>query len=357
MGRAVFFILVTLLAYTPVFAQVRFEDSSFDEALAKAKREGKILFVIYEIATVDKDKKERLFSDYKLGYLMNHRYVNYRVTDFQNEGKYLMKQYKLNVLPTLMMLNNDGEELSRHVSTPNYEISNFIKVLNSMVENSIASGRTKFRTSLDGANQFIQMLNDNYLVEERNIALVDLFNRRTKDENYNEENFDFYASMISSIFHPIAQFTLTDKKNVVKYIGKDKYEKFISNNVNKTLNSKFQQGSITENELDLINKMASENKEVKTNLLSYYNKNYPLTQKGDIAKITKNTVKVFKKLSYEDKREVIRYVNTISLRENKLDEMLVFYDNIISITKSETERRRYNESKRRIQGYLDRQAQ
>lgn len=352
MKRAIFFILVTMLAYTPANAQVYFEDSSFDEALNKAKREGKTLFLICDVRSNDVEKKENLFGNKNLGYLMNNKYVNYHLSSFRGEGRYLALQYKINVFPTMMLINSDGEELSRHVSMQNYDPESFVSALKSMTDNSISSGREKFRKSLDGANQYVQLLNDNYLVEERNIAIVDLFNRRTKEENYEKENFDFYSSMINSIHHPIAKFTLNDKKDAVKYLGKKKYKEFIVDKMNTTLNTGFHQGTITHKDIEQLNEIAKKNKEASTLLLSYYTSNLPLTKEGNVDKIMKNTLKIFNKLNEREKKDVIRFVNTISIRENRLKDMIPFYEHIISSSKSDTDKKKYQEAKRHIENFF-----
>ncbi len=97
------------------FSQVNFESITFDEALAKAKKENKKVFV--DVYTVwcgpCRRMDQRVFSNKKVGERIAKDYVAIKIENEKSPDKGKMLQYKIKGYPTMLVLNPEGKELGR----------------------------------------------------------------------------------------------------------------------------------------------------------------------------------------------------------------------------------------------------
>jgi thioredoxin-related protein len=111
-------ITILLLASAPALAQgIVFEESTFDEALAKARAGNKLLFMdcYAEWCGPCKLLSEQVFTRAEVGEYFNEHFVNLKIDMEKGEGVELAKHYAVKVYPTLLILRPDGQVQHRIV--------------------------------------------------------------------------------------------------------------------------------------------------------------------------------------------------------------------------------------------------
>ena len=134
-------IVICMLLQLPAFAQTEFQKLSFDEALAAAKAEGKMVFVDCYTTWCGPCKMmtERVFPLKEVGDYLNGKFVCVKFDMEKGEGKELAAKYYVNSYPTFLVLTADGRQAHRLVGAV-LDGGEFIrKVEDGLNENSIAN--------------------------------------------------------------------------------------------------------------------------------------------------------------------------------------------------------------------------
>lgn len=93
---------------------------SISEAVALAAKEGKMVFVdVYAVwCGPCKMLNSKIFSDKKVGDYMNKNFVNVKVDGERGEGPSVVRNYRVQGYPTLLILDGAGTEVGRIVGAP-----------------------------------------------------------------------------------------------------------------------------------------------------------------------------------------------------------------------------------------------
>lgn len=94
-----------------------FEPTSFDEALAKAKSEGKLLFLDAYTSWCAPCKKmsDNIFPLPEVGRAFTPRFVSIKIDMEKGEGKQIAAKYAISAYPTMLVIDGEGKELKRIV--------------------------------------------------------------------------------------------------------------------------------------------------------------------------------------------------------------------------------------------------
>lgn len=89
---------------------IQFHKGAWQEALATAKKENKLIFLdIYATwCGPCKRLKANTFSDAEVGKLYNQKFINVALDGEKGEGLELAKKYAVKSYPTLLFLDNSG---------------------------------------------------------------------------------------------------------------------------------------------------------------------------------------------------------------------------------------------------------
>lgn len=111
MMKKIILSLVALLVFGNVFSQgINFEHSTFNEAMAKAKKENKVVFMDCYTTWCGpcKNLAKNIFTQKEVGDFFNKNFVNVKMDMESEEGKPLSKKYQVKAYPTLLWLDADG---------------------------------------------------------------------------------------------------------------------------------------------------------------------------------------------------------------------------------------------------------
>lgn len=94
---------------------IDFKDISFDEALALAKKENKLVFLdAYAVWCGPCKMMDRTtFKSEQVGALFNKNFINIKIDMEKGEGPALAKKYQVTAYPTFFVLNPDGKMVKR----------------------------------------------------------------------------------------------------------------------------------------------------------------------------------------------------------------------------------------------------
>jgi len=113
---------------------IDFFQGTFEEALAKAKEEGKPIFVDAYAVWCGPCKRmaKMVFTDQKVGEFYNANYVNMKLDMERGEGLKFRKKYPVSAFPTLFYINSSGEVLQKVKGAQQVEA--FIKLGKSVLD-------------------------------------------------------------------------------------------------------------------------------------------------------------------------------------------------------------------------------
>lgn len=89
---------------------IHFTDARWNDLLAKAKTENKIIFVDIYATWCGPCKllKKTTFTDKEVGEYFNANFINAAFDGEKDEGRKLVEQYSLHSYPTMLFMNPDG---------------------------------------------------------------------------------------------------------------------------------------------------------------------------------------------------------------------------------------------------------
>lgn len=136
------FLLVQLCFFASVKAQdstnynngVVYFKGTFKQALSKAKKEGKMIFVDAYTSWCGpcKTLKNTILTNPALGRYMNKHFVNMTINVEKGEGRAFRRKYPHYTFPTMLYIKNNGKLKNRYVGLPDRgpaELLNFAKVV------------------------------------------------------------------------------------------------------------------------------------------------------------------------------------------------------------------------------------
>lgn len=96
---------------------IDFKDISFDEALALAKKENKLVFLDAYAAWCGPCKMmdRTTFKSEKVGEVFNKNFINIKIDMEKGEGPALAKKYQVTAYPTFFILKPDGKMSKRMI--------------------------------------------------------------------------------------------------------------------------------------------------------------------------------------------------------------------------------------------------
>lgn len=133
-------VLLTVIAFCTVQAQgIEFFHGTFAEALEKAKKENKLIFMdaYAEWCGPCKKMAATVFKDEKVGKFFNDNFINVKMDMEKGEGPNLSGKYNVAAYPTLLFINGKGDLVHKGVGgLPVEQFMNLARTASGKVDNS-----------------------------------------------------------------------------------------------------------------------------------------------------------------------------------------------------------------------------
>jgi len=144
--------------------EIAFEKGTFNEILAKAKDQNKIVMIdfITDWCIWCKHLDMRVYNNKEVVEYANAHQVNWK-TDAEKEGKDLAKKYNVSGYPTLVFVDSDGNEIDKIVGfypAPDFLVNiqkiNDRKSTLAYLQETYSTDKTNLKANLDLANKLIE---------------------------------------------------------------------------------------------------------------------------------------------------------------------------------------------------------
>ncbi len=220
-------ITLGILMSSSGFSQIKFESSTFDEALAKAKKENKKLFVDVYTTWCGPCKRmdKYVFSDVEVGKRIAKNYVALKVDFEKSPDKAKVSPYGIKGYPTMLILDGEGKEIgriygSRSLDGFNKELDTFLPedqqpknvALKAMTDNP--QDKTIWRENMT-------YLNKNGHYQEFKKASEDYVAQFGLDAIKDDLDQQIFYNVQLPLDNPIVQELLNDKKEYGSYRHQD----------------------------------------------------------------------------------------------------------------------------------------
>lgn len=116
--KVIFSILVSILFVSSMFSQgIEFYDGTWQETLAKAKEEQKLIFVDAYTTWCGPCKRmaKNVFTQESVGKVFNERFINSKMDMEAEKNMDFVIKYPVSAYPTLMFINGEGEVILKKV--------------------------------------------------------------------------------------------------------------------------------------------------------------------------------------------------------------------------------------------------
>lgn len=225
------FLTFSLLFSLSVFAQngIQFETSSFNEILAKAKKEKKLIFVDAMASWCGPCKMmdKNVFSTKSVGDYYNATFINAKLDMEKGEGIEFAKKYVVRSYPSYLFLDGDGQLITRNLGY--LPENNFLEVgreaqANIGIGDSMKAKFEKGEKDPDFLVKIIQMYaNSDYDLAKR--ASERYFNIK-KNEVYTKDEVGYLIYFIKDVNDANYKYFLSDKEEIIKLVPEKTYNDF-----------------------------------------------------------------------------------------------------------------------------------
>ncbi len=220
-------VIVALFLCSSVFSQgIEFQHISFNEALAKAKKENKMVFMDCYTTWCGpcKTLATKIFPQEVVGDYYNANYVCLKIDMEKGEGPELSKRYKVHEFPTLLFIDRNGKVVSKRIGrTDAAGLINDGKVakdpnegLEVIQAKYVAGDRSKALVV-----KYITLLQKNYLRKELIKVGGEYLKSLSNEDLFNPEHFNTLRIVGAPFESEKFQYVYTNKEKFVKEVGQE----------------------------------------------------------------------------------------------------------------------------------------
>lgn len=209
---------------------IRFEHSTFAEALEKASQAGKKIFMdCYTSWCAPCQMMNRtVFTDPEVGEFFNRHFINVKFDMEKGEGIQLSKRYGMQVFPTYLLLDAEGNELHRVVG--GHDPKEFIELIrNGMKDEHSTSGfRKRYEAgerNLPFLRDYIKVLGGGYRYNEIPAIVNDIC--RQSGTEMSREDWEVTQRYLSDPTSYAFRYVAENRTQIQNYVSAEELEKWI----------------------------------------------------------------------------------------------------------------------------------
>lgn len=308
--KKIFFCLLGLISFQFSFADgMEFHHGTWDEALAKAKESGKLIFMDAFTTWCGPCKKmsAQTFPMKEVGDFYNPNFVNVKMDMEKGEGLMLAGKYGVNSYPTLLYIDGDGKIVSKVIGY--IDGPRFIEAGKSALRKNdksdfyakeYASGKKDYATIYN----YVRALN---MAGKSSTKIANEYINSQKDMT-TTDNLKFLLEATSEVDSRIFDLFLKQKEKLTTMFGADVIQSKILTSASKTVKKsiEFQTPDLLNAAIDKVKSLVpgQADKFAFQSNLQYYS---AVIDPEAMIKIIKNTPSIIEK----DAALMIELVNTI----------------------------------------------
>jgi len=317
--------LVALFVFGNVFSQgIQFEHGTLDEALAKAKKENKVVFMDCYTTWCGPCKylAKKVFTQKEVGDFFNKNFVNVKMDMESEEGKPLLKKYQVSAFPTLLWLDADGNIQHKTMGAGDANSLIATATLASDPENNWSALNKRFKKG-DRSSEFMQK----YIMTSAKAGIdvkeaIDIyFSSKKQADLINAKDFELIGSTIKSSSNPIFLFVLKNKAKFYAVADQAQVDQFLEYTMMGELGQLARKGDMEAFNLKK-KELVALDKEVGTKVVAFMDMNM-LRRDPDQKKFYQAMADYAVKYDFDNSENLNRYAWSIAEAKEDLGKELV----------------------------------
>lgn len=305
-----FFILI----FSFTFAQeegIKFDQSSFKDLLAKAKKEKKLVFIdAYAVWCGPCKMMDRnVFTQKSVGDYFNKSFISSRIDMEKGEGREIAQKFSVRSYPTYLFLNGDGEMVSQNYGY--MEPGLFLSMAQDVNAGNSKGGSLKDRFAKgESSPEFlmnIMKLNSTSDFDFAKKASEKYFAKKKANEPLTKEEAGFLFFFIKSSKDANFKYLVDKKSEIIQFLPEESYDEY----KNQILLADIMETAIDtkNNRVDDVKFMAAAEplvgKEVATKKLNQIKLSY-FEQNANYAEYEKTALEYYKNPDLFDQAETLK---------------------------------------------------
>ncbi|PKQ63271.1 hypothetical protein BZG01_16245 [Labilibaculum manganireducens] len=323
--KKVFGIIVALFISATCFAQgIAFEHGTLSEALAKAKKENKTVFMDCYTTWCGPCKylAKNIFTQGEVGAFFNKNFVSVKMDMESEAGKPLMEKYQVSAFPTLLWLDADGNLQHKMVGAG--DANTLLETAGVALDrkNNWAALNKQFEKG-DRSSEFMQkyiMTSAKAGIDTKE-AVDSYFSSKKTEELINAKDAELIASTIKSTSNPVFHFVLKNKARFYAVADKAQVDQFLEYTMLGEMAQLVRKG-----DMEALSRKKKEmialDKEVGTKMVAFFDMNM-LQSDPDQRKFYQAMADYGIKYDFDNYGNLNQYAWTIAEAKEDLDKELV----------------------------------
>lgn len=208
---------------------IQFYKGSFEDALAEARREGKLVFMDVYTPWCGPclNMEEQVFSQYRVGEFYNRNFLNIKMDWESKEGKELAQRYRVASFPAFLFIDpGNGDVVHEHGGVQMVEV--FLSIGKDAQEPEKRSSYLSRKYTEGNCSRVILLEYASYMAQWRQMkeALALLqeavvkYGLSMQDRDVAEFFFDFFT--LTELKHPLTRQFLEQREDMIRRYGKEK---------------------------------------------------------------------------------------------------------------------------------------
>ncbi|MFY1047657.1 thioredoxin family protein [Chryseobacterium sp. GP-SGM7] len=216
-----------------IFAQeegIKFDQSSFKDLLARAKKEKKLVFIdAYAVwCGPCKMMDKNVFTQKSVGDYFNKNFVSSRIDMEKGEGREIAQKFSVRSYPTFLFLNGDGELISQNYGY--MEPGLFLSMVQDVnaVNSKEGSSKERFAKGEKDPEFLINImkLNSSSDYEFAKKASERYFENKKKGEEITKDEVGLLLYFLKSSEDPNYKTFVAQKTEIIKFLPEETYNEF-----------------------------------------------------------------------------------------------------------------------------------
>jgi len=346
MKYLIFIFLTCLISLGGTTQGIEFFHGNWEEALAEAKSEDKIIFVDAFTTWCGPCKRmaANVFPDENVGEFYNANFLNVKMDMEKGEGRKIRSEYKVASFPTLLFVDGDGKLVHREVGAR--EAAAFINLGKKALKKVDYSA--KYKTQYDNGDRspalvynYVKALNKS----KKSSMKVSNEYLRSQTDKTSPDNLKFIHEAAVESDSRIFDMMLKNKKAIVALVGQEAFNKKVlqasKNTVAKAIEFKSEdllkqaQKTIKSNYAEMSKSFTLESNMDyfsalgETNSFLKASSKYESTIKNDGKKLDQLSMKILSRFS--DDESLMKYAQELSSKAVKLAPNAAHYINYTKV--------------------------